>query len=223
MRVEKGFYQHFCDMFLETFKLLTISEESIRRRARVTNPELIKKLQNEDAKIIWYTAHMGNWEWFTSFTSRMDYEVLTLYKPQSNKYFDELIKILRERFGSILTPMKSGYRALSKLENETNYPGVCIIGDQYPGSSKSTAKWIDFLNQETAFLTGAEEIALRRNYRILFPIVSKPSRGFYEVTYQEISSKDATVTYAKLLEDSIMNQPQIWLWSHKRWKDRRSG
>ena len=108
LSIEKAFYRHFCDLFFETFKLLTISDKEIRRRAKVKNPELVEQLESGNKKLIWYMSHMGNWEWFTSFSSRMNYEVITLYKRQSNRYFDDLLIKLRSRFGSTMVPMKLG-------------------------------------------------------------------------------------------------------------------
>ncbi len=224
--IERDFYRHFCDLFLESFKLLTISEKEIQKRAVVKNPELIKQLEEENKRVIWYMSHMGNWEWFTSFTSRMKYEVLTLYKRQSSSYFDDLILLMRSRFGSTMVPMKLGYRVLIKMLNEQTHVGCCIIGDQTPTFKKSRVHWTTFLNQETPFIMGAEEMARRTDQVLLFPIVSKPARGHYLVEYQKMDADpaiqgDITESYARMLEKSIRANPSIWLWTHRRWKKKR--
>ncbi len=224
-RIERGFYKHFCDLFFETIKLLTISPHQIESRAKVMNPEILDRSEKEGRPVIWYMSHMGNWEWFTSFADRMSYSLITFYKPQSNKYFNDLLLLIRSRFGSEMVPSNSGFRYLLSASQKSALTGCCIIGDQKPNYSKSTTYSTDFLNQSTEFLTGAEEIGRKLKADILFPKVSKPRRGFYEVTYIPISQEESkgavTESYAKMLEAAIREYPHIWLWSHRRWKKRK--
>ena len=99
-----------------------------------------------------------------------------------------------------------------------------IIGDQSPGKT-SSMHWVNFLNQETAFLVGADIIAKKMDYLVIFPSIHKHRRGVYEVEYKLISSNPKQMEksriinlYAEKLEESIIKSPELWLWSHRRWK-----
>ena len=111
--IEKDFYRHFCDIFFETIKVLTISKKELHTRFQVKNPGLIQKFYDERRSITLYTAHQGNWELLAFLPLFMPYQAIALYHPQSNKYFDMLMKKIRERFGVICVESGKGYKAIS--------------------------------------------------------------------------------------------------------------
>ena len=222
--IEKAYYRYFCDIFIESFKVLTISKRELRTRFKVRNPELIQKYYDEKRSITLYTAHQGNWEWLAFLPLFIPYQAIALYYPQSSKYFDTLMKTIRERFGVLCIESNRGYKTITGFA-ERNIPTInYIIGDQSP-SGGSTKHWTRFLNQDTAFLIGAERIAKKRNQVIIFPSFRKIKRGIYELEFklieenpQLINSNEIIDKYAALLEETILISPEMWLWSHRRWK-----
>ena len=226
-KIEKRFYHHFCDVTFESLKSLTISKDMAMKRFRVKNPDLIQKYFEQKKNIILYAAHFGNWEWLSFLPLFFPYQVTTFYQALSNKYFDDLMKIRRERFGVMCFESDKGYRAIISFKQKNILTLNFIIGDQSPRKS-SSKHWINFLNQETAFLVGADRIAKKSNQIVIFPAYTKKKRGFYEIEFkiieEEIEKKNSNEIinkYAKLLEESITNSPELWLWSHRRWKLKR--
>ncbi len=222
--IERGFYAHFCDIMVEAMKCLTISKSHINKRFKVKNIELIQKYYDQNKSIILYTAHQGNWEWVSFLPLFVPYKFTAFYQPLSNRYFDELMKLIRERFGTICIESNKGYRSIIEFEKKEILTLNCIIGDQSP-KEESPKFWVQFLNQETAFLTGAEKIAKRNNQVLVFPSFRKLKRGYYELEFQKIEERpetrdnfDMVNTYAQLLEKAIRRAPKLWLWSHRRWK-----
>lgn len=222
--IEKKFYRHFCDLMIESVKILTISKKEIRLRFQVKNPWLIQKYYDEQRSITLYTAHQGNWELLAFLPLFMPYQAIALYHPQSSKYFDMLMKKIRERFGVICVESNKGYKAISDFSQRNILTMNYIIGDQSP-TNGSTKHWTRFLNQDTAFLIGADRIAKKRNQVVIFPFFSKVKRGWYVMEFKVIeeepkliNSDDIINKYAQLLEEAIISAPEMWLWSHKRWK-----
>ena len=156
-----------------------------------------------------------------SLPLHIPHQMLSFYQGQSNKYFDQLMMLIRERFGNKCIESKTGYKILSEYVRNKQLTLTIITGDQSPNNS-STKHWVQFLNRETAFLIGADRIAKKLEHPILYPKMTKPKRGFYEFEFIEInpteSSKTIIDTYANLLEENIKLQPEMWLWSHRRWK-----
>lgn len=81
------------------------------------------------------------------------------------------------------------------------------------------------MNRETAFFIGAEKIAQKTGSVVLFPSFTKVKRGRYELKFQVVHKKSVQngnfsiiKNYAELLEDTISKYPELWLWSHRRWK-----
>lgn len=226
-KIEKAFYHHFCDIIFEMGKLLTARKTWGIKRLKLVNPEILNKYFNDNRSIIFYMAHFGNWEMFTFLPLLCPYTVLALYQPLSNMYFDGIVKTVRERFGVMGVMSSRGYKELMKFKQNGVLTSTMIIGDQCPGYD-SSQQWLQFLNQETGFLIGADRIAKKSNQVLLYPVFRKSKRGFYEIEFKLIAdnAKDLdgeTIIgkYAALLEESIKESPELWLWSHNRWKRKR--
>jgi KDO2-lipid IV(A) lauroyltransferase len=225
LKIEKKFYHHFCDVLFESLKTLSISKSDFKKRFKFRNPDLLQQLYDEDKSIILYAAHQGNWEWFSSLPLLApSYQVLSFYQPLSNKYFDGLMKTIRERFGVICIESNKGFKTLLHYRSKKIKTMCLVIGDQSP-SKTSTKHWTYFFETETAFLTGAEKMAEKIEQVLVFPSIKKIKRGYYEVEFILIEKNNTenahfsmTDSYAKNLEQSIKKSPELWLWSHKRWK-----
>jgi Kdo2-lipid IVA lauroyltransferase/acyltransferase len=222
--IEKAFYRHFCDIMIEAVKVLTISKSELLRRFKIKNPGLIQKYYDEKRSITLYTTHQGNWEWLAFLPLFTPYQAIALYYPQSNEYFDTLMKTVREQFGVLCVESNRGYKTISGFAARNIQTINYIIGDQSPPVG-STKHWTHFLNQDTAFLIGADRIAKKRNQVVIFPAFRKVKRGTYELEFklieaepQLISSIEIIDKYAALLEETILVSPEMWLWSHRRWK-----
>ena len=227
-KIEKDFYRHFTDLIFETAKLITISEQNIKKRFQVVNPELLEKYYKQQRSVIMYTAHQGNWEWLAALPLFLSHQVTTFYQPLASAFFEELMKDSRERFGLIAVPSGHGYKRLIDFAAKGVPTATCMIGDQSP-KKKSSRHWVRFLNQDTAFLIGADRIARKLNQPVVFPLMKKVGRGRYIVEMllltedpQGLSAEQIIESYARELEKMIMEQPFMWLWSHKRWKAKKN-
>ena len=220
----KNFYKHFCEVFIESVKMLTISPQQIKQRYNFTNLALINDLYINNKSIIIYAAHYGNWEWMTSLQLQTKYQMYSFYQKQSSKYFDDFMIHQRERFGNLCVESQSGFKTLVQNTRAKNLTITYVVGDQSP-MSKSSMYWTKFLNQDTAFLIGADRMAKKCRQQLVYPHVTQPKKGHYDIEFKIIpmdSDTDSTETYANLLEKNIQEQPELWLWSHKRWKRKRN-
>jgi KDO2-lipid IV(A) lauroyltransferase len=228
-KLERDFYHHFCDYFVETIKLAHISLEEVQRRAFLTNPEVIDELMREGHTcILMLMGHYGNWEWFSAATTFFeDSRIFQIYRPLNNKAFDRLFIKLRTRFGSCGIKKADTVRYLIKLKQDKIRSVVIFLADQTP-SKANLHYWTTFLNQETSILTGPERIARKQKLPVVFADMKQTVRGFYTVEFKLITSTPQTTPefwiteqYARLMENSILRNPAYWLWTHKRWKHKR--
>ncbi len=227
--IEKKFYRHFCDIFFESVKVLTMSERSITKRFILKNTEMLERLYQEKKSIILYAGHIGNWEWFSFLPKYISHQLTAFYQPQSNKYFDQLMKLIRSRYGADCIESAKGYKALLNYDRQNIITLNLVIGDQSP-SGNASKYWTLFFNQDTAFLTGADRIAKKSKQAIVFPHFQEPKRGCYEITFillEEYPESDTGLQtiekYVRALEKNINKTPELWLWSHRRWKLKKEG
>lgn len=223
--IEKAYYRFFCDFLVESIKYLTINEKEIRQRCVIDENELLKRLNKEKQSVICVLGHYGNWEWAApAFSLQAKHQLFVIYKPLSNKRFDALMYRIRSRFGTKLIAMQSVIREM--LRNKNTFSSTIFVGDQTP--SAENAFWIKFLNQETAVFKGTEVMAKKMNLPVVFVSVRRRKRGHYYVHYEMLCEKpletadgDISKAHTLMLEREIKQQPEIWLWSHRRWKHKK--
>tara|TARA_B100000767_G_scaffold122189_1_gene116415 strand:+ start:691 stop:1548 length:858 start_codon:yes stop_codon:yes gene_type:complete len=221
--IQRYFYKHFLDLIVESLKGFTISKKEINRKIKLKNPDLLNIMAQKSQNIILIGGHYNNWEMSAQkMPLECEHELFAIYKPLSNKFFDKKMKDSREKFGLRMISMKETKNYFQK-NNEK--PRAIIFGsDQSPSSTKN-AHWLNFLNQESGFLFGAEKYAKEFNWPVVYVSIQKIQRGTYEVSFQLITDKPKEEPngkiiqdFANLLEIDINRNPPYWLWTHNRWK-----
>lgn len=224
--IAKKFYKHFCDLILEGLKGFTISREEINKRFQIQKSGIIDELYQQGKDIVFVGGHYNNWEILAlGIGMQLDHTVVGIYKPLSNKFFNEKMKNSRQRFGLELAPMK---KVKSYMEEDYGNPkGVIFAVDQSP-HNKKTAVWGRFLNQETAMFYGAEKYAKDYNLPVVYAVINKVKRGHYVAEARLLTDKPNEMDYGEIitkanqfLEEDIKKAPQYWLWTHRRWKHKR--
>lgn len=221
--IRKQYFHYLADLLAESIKLLTISEQEVVKRVHVTNPELITDAFKNGQSVLGILGHYGNWELGAlRFSQLFNEPRIIVYKPLSNKFFDNFSIKMRSRFGATLVDMKGITRKLLQYRNQRTV--TVIVGDQTP--AKSEIKYFtDFLNQQTAVFLGVEKLAKFTNSMVVFCDVRRVKRGYYQCSFVPMFTEPKTTadyeitnSHVQYLEKVIQNEPQYWLWSHRRWK-----
>lgn len=225
--IMRRFYRSFCDVLLETFKTLTISEQSAIKRCKLTPDalQLFNRYADENKSIIIVMGHLGNWEWAgNTFSLQCRHHLYVVYHPLSNKHFNGLIYRMRTRFGTGLIAMKDTFREM--VQHRAELDATAFIADQTP--APDNAFWLTFLNQDTPVFQGTEKIARKMNYPVVYTRVERVKRGYYEISAETLFDEpgkttdgEITAAHTRALEKDIQRQPESWLWSHRRWKHKR--
>lgn len=225
-KITSKFYHHLCDMVVEAIKSLTISKAEMQKRYKFTNVALINDLEEKNRSIILMCAHYGSWEWIFILQTYVKHKGYAVYKRLKNKYFDRLIKSIRAKYNSHLITTKETFSILnaSKSKGELTISG--FVSDQSPKVNKAY-HWNEFMGIKVPMHTGAELLAKKLDMAVVFFKVKRIKRGYYETTFETIAEhpkdfKDYQITdlFFKLVEKQILEAPQYYLWTHKRWKHR---
>ncbi|WP_317897546.1 lysophospholipid acyltransferase family protein [Aurantibacillus circumpalustris] len=229
-KITKDFYLHFCDVIFETVKLLTISKKEFKKRCAMDEAS-IKSFHyffNKNQTFVGVMGHCGNWEW-GAIAHQVYFErmITGVYHPLSNKNFDKFMLNLRGRFGGDIVAMSQLYKRLITLKQQNISTTIGLIADQTP--PPESAYWTNFLNQDTPVFNGTEKLAKKFNYPVVYLNIKKVKRGYYDLSTTIITENpqdhpvgEITELHTKHLEKNIREQPYTWLWSHRRWKHKRS-
>jgi len=228
-QIAKDFYKHIADLFIEFLKGYSITKEQVNERVKVINIEVLKKHTDKDQSIIIVTGHIGNWEWLLHPLNLTGIPMDIVYQQLSSPLFNKLTLFIRSRFS--ITPLIEKEETLRKTVHRKDITRALVMGsDQSPQHWKS-AYWTTFLNQDSGFFTGTEKIARKFNYPVIFSEMRRIKRGYYEIEFTEIVYPDEfknlpigeiTERFVRILDKSIREFPADYLWSHRRWKHKRT-
>ena len=220
----RKFYRHFADLMLESAICHFYSETKAFSRISYRNTELLDRLYARGKMVMAVTAHYGNWEYMNNLELVSDYPVIGIYKPLKIRQFDNMIKRNRTRYGSSVTPMEKIARVLIKRKQENNPALTINLADQRP-LFRQIQYWTKFMGLDTPLYLGTEKLARKLDAAVVFLKVRKVKRGRYEVEIELISEDpnslepfELTNRHVRILEELIREEPQYWLWSHRRWK-----
>ena len=227
-KVARRFYRNFTDVFIETIKLLHVSDKAMKKRMVFEGKEVIDRHVAEGRSVGLYCSHFCNWEWITSVTqwtvSGPQVCYSQVYRPLRNRWFDEFYFGLRKRFGSESIPKNGVLRALLACRREGAVFVTGFISDQKP-SHNDGHHHVPFLSQQTYFITGTETLLRKMHAAVVYTDIQRVGRGHYRARLIPVvddaaacEQHEITDRYARLLEATIRRQPESWLWSHNRWR-----
>ena len=227
--IERKFYHKLCDYFVETVKAMTMSNRQIKERMVFKGVEVAEKCIEEGQSCAVYLGHTFNWEWVTSLPLWMSEKVHfgQLYHALENPEFDLLLLNQRQKWGAECIALTDILRKTIEYKKKNQPTIIGYLGDQVPHWN-NIHHWCNFMNHDTPVMTGAERIARKNNQAAFFLDIKCPRRGYYEAEFklitrevQKLKEFELTDIYFKMLEENIRRQPELWLWSHNRWKRTR--
>lgn len=221
------FYRHFCDFSLETIKMHSMSEKQMEKRLTVNGLDMTYELAKAGKSIVLLGLHYNNWEWCSSIQSKAMHRLLMVVNPlRGNQAMERFISHSREKWGGVSVPVHKSARTAFEYIKRNKLSVLWLAADQTPPANSHF--WTHFLNQETPFFSGPEKIAIKTNQPIVFVYVSKKSRGMYQANFTilfnepaKASSNEILLTYIHKMEEIIRENPEYYLWSHRRWKHTR--
>lgn len=228
-QIERRFYHSLCDYFVETVKLMTMSAEQMRRHMVFKGTREVEACVADGQSCAVYLGHLFNWEWITSlpFWVPREAQCGQLYHALENPVFDRLFLQLRQRWGAECIALVDILRKTVEYKRRQQPTVIGYIGDQVPHWN-NIHHWCQFLNHDTPVMTGAERIAVKNNQALFYIDMRRVRRGYYEAEFKLITRQPKTLRefesvdiYFQMLEQNIRRQPELWLWSHNRWKRTR--
>lgn len=225
-RIEKSFYRWLCDYFVESFKLISMPREEVRKRLVLQNTEELEECFKEGQSVAVVLGHYCNWEWLSCTPLYISEDIKSglIYHPLRNKVFDKLFIELRSHNDGVVVPKRDILRYLIDYNYKDIKSIFGYIADQGP-TYENIHLWINFMNQETGVFTGGERIMRKMNNAVFYAQMSRPKRGYYTCTFKlitktpnDLPEHEITKRFFSMLEDMIRKEPRYYLWTHNRWK-----
>ena len=223
-KIEKRFYHHFVDIFIEMIKSFSISKKEISKRYKYTNIEVINKIEDSGKSIVIMGAHYNNWEWIITLNNYVKSETFAAYTKVNNKHFEKKMLDSREKLGANFIQTTKFVKAMESNKANNKLAIYGLLSDQSPQLHK--AKYFkEFMGVRAPIHTGAEFLAKRFDLAVVLMKTKKIKRGYYETTFELLAENpndfdDYQITdiFLEKIEKQIREEPAYYFWSHKRWK-----
>ena len=225
-QIAKAFYRQFCYTIVESIYGYSCTDEEMRQRVIFENMEEVNRLVDLAGGGIFMLAHLGNWEWMASVQQWVSPGVteMNIYRRLKNKSIDRLMLAIRAKRGGVCVEKQRILREMLRYRAEQKPVTVGLLSDQKP-RPEVTHTWLTFLHQDTGFLDGGEMLGKKFGYPVFYAYITRTGKGCYRCVFQVLASDpdktadgEITTAYAKALEQNILEQPHLWLWTHNRWK-----
>ena len=222
--IERLFYRDLAETIIDIISMSGISEEQILAQMSYSN---YREVEQQTRGRTWISAmsHYAMWEYVANYALLTDHRVVAVYHRLSSPMFERLMQQIRSRFGT--QPVASG-DIVRKIAEECGVGAspmvIGMVADQVPPNYKLT-QWYRFLGRDTKFFSGMGKCAVKYHLPVYFLDVDKVRPGYYVGTFEQIYSGDESISageiterYVRRLENMILRRPELWLWSHRRWK-----
>jgi KDO2-lipid IV(A) lauroyltransferase len=220
--IRKKFYRYFCDNWIETIKLISITKKNLQKRC-TGDTTVFHELYATGKAAQGNFGHFFNWEMLNHHLGvNQPYHILAVYFPQKSKVMDRLMIYIRARWGNTMVPLPEMARQIIPWRKKQYM--VALIGDQSP-IVPGASYWLNFMNRPTCFVKGPEKFARGQNIAVTMTVTTRPKRGHYQFDTYLLAEDPGVLPegeimrrYVKYLEENIRLQPELYLWSHRRWK-----
>lgn len=224
-KIRNRYYSTLSEVAVDTLCLAGVDIRSRGKHIVWENGEEHRKAV-EGRDWIALASHFGCWEYFPMYAWELDGDrFMSVYHPLRSNVFEAYYRRIRQFAPNIdQVPMKSSLRHY--ITNRSKEHGICLglISDQSPLLTAET-EWIEFFGRPTAFVDGGARLALRFKIPAYYGHIRRIKAGQYGVTLEliydgkeEIEPIDIVRRYAERLEKMVRENPELWMWSHRRWR-----
>ena len=223
LQIQRKFYKHLIDTFMEMIKTMSLSKDEVKKRYHVLNIDVLKEIESQKSVLL-VCAHYANWEWNVSINNHLDTNGYAVYQKIANKYFDKWIRKVRARWNTTLITQKETVKTVVKNVRDGVNSVYGMVSDQSPQAHRATY-WTEFMGIKVPVFNGAETMARKMDLAVVFLKVSKVKRGYYQAEFIPITTagkstaeNEITDKFLRLTEAQILERPEHYLWTHRRWK-----
>ena len=227
LAIRNKFYRHFADLFIESMKMYGMSEKEMSHRVRFKGLDILNNYAEKGQSIIVLAYHHHNWEWASSIQTVAKHRILMVYnKMRKNQPMDDFLLRSREKWGGLGVQMGRSAKVMFDLQKKNVPTLTWLAADQ--SALPDQGMWAYFFNREAAFFAGPEKIARKTNQPVLIQRVHRLGRGKYEYEFTLLCEEPAKakpyevlLSYIQKMEEVLKEEPEYYLWSHRRWKHKR--
>ena len=222
-KISVAAYRNLAEQIINTISLSGMSDKIRQERMDIINAEETRK-DAAGRSVIILTGHYGCWEGGGVIGLALpEQSFVAVYHQLKSVVFDELMKRIRISTNVDVVEMKRIMRHF--LDNRNKRPmTIGLASDQNP-TVRANMPWYKFLHQWTAFFDGGDTLAMKYKLPVYYFTMRRVKAGHYKAEFirlydgeEAVEPYTITERYVRVLEKDIQEYPELWIWTHRRWK-----
>lgn len=225
LRIAKGAYRNVATVAAELFDIPRLTRENIGDLVDAEGLEHCRAALEKGQGVLFFGAHFGNWELEAAAVSLFLKPAVVIYRRLDNPLLDALVRHVRSATGNTPLPKERAMRPMLRTLKRNDMLGILIDQnvDHYEGV------FIDFFGRPACTTDGLAMLSLHTGAPVLPGYIVRKPDGRYrfvvgpavEITNTGDWEHDVRVNtqrFMKIIEETIRQYPDQWLWLHQRWK-----
>jgi KDO2-lipid IV(A) lauroyltransferase len=219
-------FAHFGRLLFEMLKFSTLSHAEMLRRVEFEGEDRARLAYSQGKGVLFFTGHFGFWELHAIVHGLQLQPIGVLARALDNPYLNALLEGVRSRTGNSVIYRQGAVRRVLKTLHAGR--GVAMLIDQHMHSPD--AIWVDFFARPAATTSTLAALALRTGAPVV-PVFALPvAGGRYRMVYEHAieppsgegpdAIREFTQRCTDVLEMYVRRHPELWLWMHRRWRER---
>jgi|SRR5579859_6303432 len=224
-RIVDGVYLSIARLLVAFARFPRINRANIGRWIRYEGFEHFEQALARGKGVLFATAHLGNWELSAFAHALMAAPMHVVVRPLDNPRIDALVARRRTLSGNHLIEKKDYARGILQALAANEAVGILI--DQ--NASLDSGVFVDFFGIPACAGAGFAKLAAHTGAAVIpgFALWSEKEREFVLRFYPEVritgNIQEDTARLHAVLESVVRENPDQWLWIHRRWKTRPPG
>ena len=180
--------------------------------------------------ILYLTGHFSSWELLPTAHALHGHPLSFITRPLDNILLERYLLRIRESKGNQVIYKKNSARQILKTLKSGKSAGILMDHN----TSLQEGIFVNFFGLPAATTTSMALFALRTLAPVLPGYLTPMHNGRYKIkflppieivrtTEMEESLRINTQRFNDVLEQIIREQPESWLWGHRRWKNQPAG
>jgi Kdo2-lipid IVA lauroyltransferase/acyltransferase len=224
--IVRAMFAHFGAVLFELLKFGSLTRDEMAALVDVEGEERVTQAYQHGRGVLLFTGHFGYWEVQGLMQPLHARPVSVLARPLDNPLLHEMLERIRTRTGNSVIYRQGAIRKVLR-ELAANH-GVAMLIDQHLHTPD--AVYVDFFRRPAATTNALAALAFRTGAPVIPAFALPASGGRYRLVYEHPveppreESADAVREFTQrctdVLEMYVRRHPELWLWMHRRWRDR---
>lgn len=229
-RLVIAYYSHLVSSIKEWILYAFVCKKRLGKRVKVIGLEHLYNAMNQGNGVLVLTGHFGNWEFAPLFfLDKIEGNKDLYYCIRKSLRFKFLNNIFLRRYETVGFNLINKKNAIPKVSAALRKKGVVFFPfDLRPPGKDNNTVLTNFLGQNTRTYNSLAYLAARYNSPVISITFYRANKRDHVIAFhpemdrsQSVDKQEAifenTQNYNKRLEEMILQHPEQWLWSYKRW------